>query len=153
MSYPSKFLLTADQLRREYESGLLQREIAEKYGVTQTCVGQHMRRLGIPRRTKGFGAIDQRGSRNHQWKGDQASYKTFHNRLSQFRGKPMSCDVCGTSDPSKSYDWANLSGRFQDMYDYKRMCRSCHWKHDKKHLNLGQYSTKGHRWTRKSKMK
>jgi len=40
------------------------------------------------------------------------------------------CDVCGTTEPGKHYDWANLTGRYEDVNDYKRMCRSCHFKHD-----------------------
>ncbi len=26
--------------------------------------------------------------------------------------------------------------QYEDMSDYAPMCRSCHWKYDKKHLNF-----------------
>jgi len=59
----------------------------------------------------------------------------------------MFCEVCGAKDQNRSYDWANLTGKYDDPSDYKRMCRSCHWKYDKKHLNFkgavgGRPSTK-----------
>lgn len=58
------------------------------------------------------------------------------------------CDVCGTEDKSKSYDWANLTGDYDNPQDFKRMCRSCHWKYDKKHLNFkGAKGGKGKRGT------
>lgn len=138
MSYPPKFLLTAEQLRQEYESGLTQSQIGDKYGVTQTAVGHHMRDAGIPRRHKG--KQDQTGPNNPAWKGDNACYSKLHARVYKLRGQPQRCEVCETTDPEKHYDWANLTGQFHDINDYKRMCRSCHWKHDRKHLNLGRYS-------------
>ena len=37
---------------------------------------------------------------------------------------------------AKHYDYANLTGHYEDIDDYKPMCRSCHWRYDKKHLNF-----------------
>ena len=34
---------------------------------------------------------------------------------------------------SKIYDWANLTGKFYDVNDYKQMCRSCHSIFDGRH--------------------
>lgn len=64
------------------------------------------------------------------------------NSLSGIRGTPQQCEICGTQDPRRAYDWANLSGNHHDPKDYKRMCRSCHWKYDKKHLNFGGGTTR-----------
>ena len=36
----------------------------------------------------------------------------------------------------KNYDWANLTGHYDDPNDYKRMCRSCHWKYDERIKNI-----------------
>jgi hypothetical protein len=46
------------------------------------------------------------------------------------RGKPKRCEECGTTDPKKTYDWANQKGRYDDPQDYRRLCRSCHGKLD-----------------------
>lgn len=36
----------------------------------------------------------------------------------------------------QSYDWASMTGDFADPSDYKRLCRSCHWKLDDKITNI-----------------
>lgn len=42
------------------------------------------------------------------------------------------CEVCGTVDPSKRYEWANVTGDYADVeHGYRRMCCSCHRKFDK----------------------
>jgi len=51
----------------------------------------------------------------------------------------MKCEECGTADPRRSYDWANLTGNFADVMDYRRLCRSCHWKLDGKILNIHKH--------------
>jgi hypothetical protein len=130
---------TAEELRRDYvDGGMSQTEIAARYGVTLKRVQTAMRRFQIqPRRQV---KRDQRGERNHMWKGDQATYTAYHNRIASLHGQPQKCEVCGTSDSKKTYDWANLSGRYADPSDYRRMCRSCHWKHDQTIRNLGGYA-------------
>lgn len=33
------------------------------------------------------------------------------------------CEVCGTVDPSKRYEWANVTGDYADVeHGYRRMC-------------------------------
>lgn len=70
-----------------------------------------------------------RGQDHHGWRGDSVTYKQMHKRVEQAFGKPMKCAVCGTTE-AKRYDWANLTGRYIDITDYKRMCRSCHRRYD-----------------------
>lgn len=70
------------------------------------------------------------GQANVMWKGDAAGYDAMHKRVAVRRGQPSSCEICGTTDPERVYDWANLTGRFEDPDDYARMCRSCHRLHD-----------------------
>lgn len=79
---------------------------------------------------------NQYGANNHNWKGDNASKIAFHRRLYSRFGKPCRCTVCGTADINRSYDYANLSGRYEDIDDYAAMCRSCHWRYDKKIQNI-----------------
>jgi hypothetical protein len=116
-----------------YRDGMTQKEVATEMGLTQKIVWRCLRdakevcRPDAPR--------NQKAELNNNWKGNDATYKAFHYRMKALRGKPELCEVCGSTDKSRSYDWANLTGKYDDPSDYKRMCRSCHWKYDKKHLN------------------
>jgi hypothetical protein len=56
--------------------------------------------------------------------------------MKALKGSPKKCEICGESETKKHYDWANLTGNYEDPNDYKRMCRSCHWKYDKKSTNF-----------------
>lgn len=73
--------------------------------------------------------VGQPGERNPMWKGDGAGYKAFHYRVKKALGQPKKCEICGTIK-SPRYEWANLTGKYNDIKDYKRMCRSCHAKFD-----------------------
>ena len=125
--------LPLDELREFYEGGMTQDEIALVYGVTQKTIWGAMRRNGMPRRMPV--KRDQTGENNDSWKGDSASYKGFHSRLYTMLGRPTYCEVCGRRRGSRSrkyFQWANLTGKFNDPKDYKRMCARCHMKYDKR---------------------
>lgn len=124
----------AGVVRRLYESGLTQPEVAEQLGVTRKIIERVMRQNSIPARKAA--KRDQWGEKNHQWRGDDASLSKLHRRLDRRFGTPQRCEVCGTTDPDKTYDWANLSGNYADLTDFKRMCRSCHWRYDDKAKNF-----------------
>ena len=48
----------------------------------------------------------QKGIKNPNWKGDNASnITTFHKRVEEARGKPKKCEICGTTDENVIYDW------------------------------------------------
>ncbi|TGD82852.1 hypothetical protein [Hymenobacter wooponensis] len=111
-----------------HEQGLSQKEVGEALGVSQKVVFAWLKKLEIPARVAA--KRNQRGEANHMWKAGDASYTAFHHRVESLRGKPMRCEVCGTEDESANYDWANLTGNYQDPQDYKRMCRSCHRQFD-----------------------
>jgi hypothetical protein len=64
-----------------------------------------------------------------------ASNDAFHRRLYSRHGKPCKCAKCGTAT-ARHYDYANLTGRYEDVDDYAPMCRSCHWKFDAKINNI-----------------
>lgn len=51
------------------------------------------------------------------------------------RGTPSECEDCGTTE-AKRFEWANLTGNYQDVNDYRRLCTSCHNILDKKILNI-----------------
>lgn len=115
------------QIHELYSSGLCQREVAERLGIGDKVVWLAMKRHGMPAK--------RRGKRKEQaplWKGSGAKYNALHKRVMEARGRPKLCEVCGTSDPSKKYDWASLTGKLDDVNDFKRMCRMCHWHYDKR---------------------
>ena len=136
-----------EKLRQLYNGGMTQDECADALGVSRKVISNAMKRLGIkPRKAA---KRDQWGEKNHRWKGDCATLGPLHRRLYRVFGQPSKCDVCGTTDPEKTYDWANLSGDYQNPSDYKRMCRSCHAKYDEKYKNFkGAKGGKGKRGTR-----
>ena len=66
--------------------------------------------------------------RNHwNFKGDKAGYKAFHLRLNIARGKAKTCKQCNSK---RFVEWANISGKYENMNDYKQLCRKCHNKFD-----------------------
>jgi hypothetical protein len=117
-----------EQVRQLYATGLTQAEVAAEVGSTQRVIFNVMRRHGI--RARPAAKRDQRGMKNAMWKGSDASYAALHKRVEQLRGRPAICKRCGTSGPGRNYDWANLTGRYDDPADYERMCRSCHKRYD-----------------------
>jgi len=121
-----------------YAQGKTQEEIGSALGLSQKVIWRLMMRHRIPARIAA--KRDQRGPKNSSWRGATASYSAFHFRVERLRGKPQRCEECGVGDPGQAYDWANLSGRYDDTGDYKRLCRSCHWKLDSRHKNLGNYA-------------
>lgn len=131
---------TEAELRSCYESGMSQIEIAVKFTTTQKVIWTAMQKFGILARVAA--KRNQRGSANSSWKQDPG-YQALHIRVEVARGKPKHCEECGTSDPGKYYDWANLTGNYADVKDYKRMCRSCHHIFDKRINNIHRMRNRG----------
>jgi hypothetical protein len=126
------------ELETLYMQNLTQSEIGERFGTTQKVVYSWFKKLGIKSRVPV--KRNQIGENNSSWKGNKATYSALHHRVEVARGKPHYCSVCGTMDASV-YEWANLTGKYEDVMDYARMCRKCHRKYDKnrpqssKHVN------------------
>lgn len=72
------------------------------------------------------------GKSHPNWKGEKAKYSAFHMRVREKRGLANKCDVCGLNSPKHRYEWANLTGNYADIFDYKMMCCSCHTIFDNK---------------------
>ena len=70
------------------------------------------------------------GPANSRWGGDEVTYVTLHQRVYNARGKADHCERCGLSDPAAKYQWANLTGRYEDIWDYEQMCIPCHAAYD-----------------------
>lgn len=63
--------------------------------------------------------------------GNEVTYSAFHYRVVKARGKPSECEWCGLNNPIRTYEWANLEGRYEDLNDYVRLCVPCHRKFDR----------------------
>ena len=63
------------------------------------------------------------------------SYGANHYKVRKLRGNINKCEECGTTT-AKKYDWANLTGDYGNINDYKRLCVSCHNKLDNKIRNI-----------------
>lgn len=118
----------ADMVRLYILEGLSQQETAAVLRVSLKAVQTALRHFKMPVRR----AVkrNQFGEKNPSWKGSEAGYQAKHLRVSARRGKPSACDFCGTSDPELDYDWANLTGNYDDPEDFARLCRPCHRKYD-----------------------
>ena len=120
-----------------YADGLTQEEIARALLVTQKVIWKLMLRHEIKVRVAAKRA--QSGSANHAWKGDSAKYAALHLRVQSLRGTPSLCEHCG-STTAKRFEWANLTGKYEDVADYVRLCVSCHHKMDGHVRNLGAHA-------------
>lgn len=71
------------------------------------------------------------GELSPSWKGAEAGLDAQHKRIGAARGAPKRCDHCGTDDPAKYYHWAfNNTGDRLNVWDYLRLCATCHRKYD-----------------------
>lgn len=122
------------ELRRLYSIGMTQSEIGEIMGFSQKLIWRACRDAEIKARKQA--PRNQHGAFNNNWKGNSVGYSAFHYRLVATKGRPHKCERCGTNDPGKHYDWANLTGKYDDPSDYQRMCRSCHFKYDDMNRNF-----------------
>ena len=123
-----------ERVRQLYAAGNTQVEIAGVVGLSQKVVWNIMRRHSITARAAT--PRDQWGTNNPAWKGDDAGKNALHRRLYARFGKPDCCSQCGTTEAAH-YDYANLTGRYEDLSDYAPMCRSCHATYDNKATNFG----------------
>lgn len=62
-------------------------------------------------------------------------YGGYHYKVKMIRGTPKKCEDCGTTK-AKKFEWANLTGHYENEWDYKRLCTSCHCKLDNKIRNI-----------------
>lgn len=121
-----------------YEQGKTQEEIAKKFGTTQKVIYNLFKRNAYKCR-KSI-KRNQYGFNNANWVGNNAIYATLHKRVEVAKGKPKICEVCGESSESKRYEWANITGDYNDIENgYVRMCVSCHRKFDKSEKGIRNY--------------
>lgn len=122
------FKLSFREAKKLYELGYSHKEVGRILKASKYVVWQTFKKNGYKSRDSKTAA---RWGENHRlWKKRGASLPSLHQRINRRFGRPKECWVCGTTDPNRTYDWANLSGNYEDITDYKRMCRSCHCKYD-----------------------
>ena len=120
--YPPELV---DQVREMYAKGHTIAEI--QAGLRGVKVYNIVKRYGIETRPRI--PRNQRGQNSASWLGDAAGYKAMHLRVYNERGAPHHCTKCDTRSASR-YEWANLTGNYQDVNDYQRMCVLCHRRFD-----------------------
>lgn len=112
-------------LRSEYkkyrDNGKLE-DFAKKIGRTKQFVCRKAKELGL---------TDRNAFKPYAEKKFTDPYGKYHARVRSLHGSPRKCEVCGEDNPHKWYDWANLTGNYDDPGDYKRMCRKCHRDYDR----------------------
>lgn len=67
---------------------------------------------------------------NVPWNRGEDNYLAGHYRVKKHRGQPSKCSMC-ESTTAKQFDWANITRNYLNIYDYIRLCRSCHHKMDR----------------------
>jgi hypothetical protein len=116
-----------EQVRRLYvDEGLTQRQVAAKIGIGRMVVRRILTRNDIPMRSTYDYPDRLRGSNNGRWRTDNLRYDTLHARVYSVRGRPIGCTKCSQNDPDRRYEWANLTGDYENVQDYARMCVPCH---------------------------
>lgn len=76
-------------------------------------------------------ATARRREDSPHWKGDDAGYYAIHDWIAKEAGRPQECELCGTTDPGKRYEWANISGQYRrERSDFMRLCKACHNAYD-----------------------
>lgn len=119
---------SAEELRQLYGS-MTHVELAKHYDISPSLLSKWLRARNVWNE-KIYVQPNVR-EKHYSWKGDKAGYSAGHGRVRRHRGTPKKCEVCGIDDPKVWYEWANLTGKYYDVNDYRRMCRRCHQKHDR----------------------
>ena len=102
-------------------------EIREK--IRQTLTG---RKLSVEHKKNiSLGSKQLIGSLNPLWKGDKVGYRTLHQWVEKYKGKPQYCNFMPIHLHRK-YQWANISHKYKrDLDDWMSLCISCHSKYDR----------------------
>lgn len=69
------------------------------------------------------------GVRSEKWKGDKVSYGSLHSWVRRWKGKPIECTFCSSTE---NLQWANISREYQrNLEDWMPLCAKCHWHYDR----------------------
>jgi hypothetical protein len=122
-----------DKAIKLYEQGHTQSEVAKTLDTTQKVIWGLFRKANYKCRIAK--KSNQTGENNDTWKGNRAGYAALHYRVQKLRGTPSKCSMCDT-ELAKRFEWANVTGNYSNVYDYVRLCKSCHSKFDNVIINI-----------------
>lgn len=124
-------------------------EIAEQFNLTRQGIIFWLKKFKIKRRTtsnaqklalkKGRAKIHgfnikpyaPKGSKSHNWKGNNASYGSIHSHIRRLKGDPTKCEKCGKKDSRIELSFNHSLGDYtRNPEDYKYLCSSCHIKRE-----------------------
>ena len=74
-----------------------------------------------------------KGTKNNNWRGDDATYKSKHDWVGKAFGRPCYCEMCGDiTKPQRGYHWSNKNHLYKRIKDnWQRLCAKCHKKYDR----------------------
>jgi len=107
-----------------YAQGMTMRQVGVEVGCSAGYVHRMLKAAGVDRRPRGTPKGAQTGPRK-----DEVTYGQYHQRVRVLRGTPSECSVCGATNDQR-YEWANLTGNYDDPDDFSRMCVPCHRTYD-----------------------
>lgn len=84
---------------------------------------------------KGKEFLAVKGDKNHNLAGDNPNYFTLHKRI---RANRRLTGVCTKCKKICKTEWANISHKYIDIYDFFELCRSCHREYDKNYQGAKQ---------------
>lgn len=116
-----------------YQSGMSENEIAEKFGVGQSCVHRKLVRAGCPRRAlsasrklayrkgrrKPAGAMLRKGSDHWNWK-DGTQRRSYRDKVEK-----EFCQMCGTAE-NLGIHHVNMDHYDDRPENLQVLCVSCH---------------------------
>lgn len=116
---------------------MTQKDLGNFYGISTQTIGNLLKKFNLKPKSKA--TRNQTEENHHSWRKDP-SYRTLHKRVEFKRGKLNLCEECGTIDPDKKYEWANISGDYLNHHDFKRLCIDCHSKeHPRERDSVGRF--------------
>lgn len=97
---------------------------------------KHIKRIceGVKKAAK-LGKFIKPNELNHNWKGDEVSYRGLHDWVRRHLGKAKKCNFCGIVGNREKrilIEWASKSHKAKrDLSDYISLCVPCHRKYDR----------------------
>lgn len=113
-----------------------------KINVGRKQTKEHIEKLSKTRRgrkltEKHKSKVGRSDDKHHQWKGENAGYRSIHIWVENKLGKPMVCERCGTTSGTRFHWCSKTHEHKRDLSDWMRLCPKCHSNYDK--LNKLRY--------------
>lgn len=116
---PTRPDISTEEIVRRYLAGESSLQLAAAFRCSAVMILDRLQVAGVPRRVTKTVSTAPIG------------YSGYHWRVRRARGCPKRCEDCGTTTaPGQRYEWANLTGNYADVNDYRRLCKACHIRFD-----------------------